>query len=1250
LIFGLLALQMDFLSSEQLLDAMHAWMRRKDTPLGEILRERGLLADRRVGLLDEMVAEHVAQHGGDVQASLAALRVEQSLRHGLDRLDDDDVQASVASLAPTPADIPRQNASEDSVAWPATAAPLSATVDGGRFRRLREHARGGLGEVFVALDAELNREVALKEIQDRFADQAESRARFVREAEITGNLEHPGVVPVYGLGAYADGRPYYAMRFIRGESMQEAIARFHEGDADPWRDPGERSLALRELLTRFVAVCNAVGYAHARGVIHRDLKPANVMLGEYAETLVVDWGLARMLDRADGEQTTAERPVPGGAGSGTAATEMGQVVGTPAYMPPEQAAGRHDQLGTASDVFALGATLYCLLTGTAPYSGPDVLAQAARVEFVPVGQRQASLPAALAAVCGKAMAARPQERYATARVLAEEVGRFLADEPVQAYPEPLGDRLRRWGRRHRSVVSAAVVLLAASVLGLSVGLWAVNREKENTQAALGRALAAEQEAKASAALAEAQKEKAEKAEAATLADYRASTDDAIEELISSKPVLGPQEKRYLEKTLKRWQAFAARIGDDERSRFIRAEGHFRVAYLRAKLGQAEEAATGFREALALYQKLAEEYPASRQHLASSHHNLGNLLRSQNQGEKAAVQYGQALAIQQKLAEQYPAVPEHRQELARSHNNLGYLLAGQNQGEKAAVQYGQALAIQQKLAEEYRAVPEYRQDLATSHNNLGNLLKDQNQGEKAAAQYGKALLIQQQLTDEYPAVPAYRQHLARSHHNLGILLAGQNQPEKAAAQYGKALLIQQQLTDEYPAVPAYRQELARSHNNLGILLAGQNQGEKAAEQYGKALLIQQRLTDEYRAVPAYRQELASSHYNLGLLLAGQSQLEKAAVQYGKALAIRQKLAEQYPAVPAYRQELAGSHNDLGILLKDQNQPDKAAEHFGAALLIQQQLTDEFPAVPTYRQDLARSHNNLGLLLAGQNQPEKAAQQYGKALLIQQQLTDEYPAVPAYRQELARSHHNLGILLAGQNQPEKAAQQYGKALAIRQKLAEQYPAVPAYQVELGGGCGNYGNLLSAGGKLAESLPWYDRAIRTLTAVHRQDARLVTARLFLRNSHGGRAVAYDGLKRHAEAVRDWSRVIELSPPREQTKFRVHRAASRIGAGQVAEAVAEVAELTKAGTWDAGQWYDFACIYALAAGGQDGGKKKEYADRAMELLQRAVKAGYRDAVHMGKDRDLDVLRGREDFKKLMESLAKTKEKKQRDGEAKQK
>jgi hypothetical protein len=293
----------------------------------------------------------------------------------------------------------------------------------------------------------------------------------------------------------AEGRPYYAMRLIRGETLQEAVARFR-GPGGPAAAPGERALALRGLLGRFVAVCNAVAYAHSRGVVHRDLKPANVMLGPYGETLVVDWGLAKALgERPDSSGAAEDTLRPGLAGPGL--TQAGAVVGTPAYMSPEQAAGRHAEVGPASDVYGLGATLYALLTGRAPFEGRDALDVLARVvEGGPVPPRRVNpaVPPALEAVCLRAMTPRREGRYATALELAEEVERWLADEPVRAHREPLPARLRRWGRRHRPLVtaSAAALVVALAALGLAAGLLARANQRERD----ARAAAEEAEAQA----------------------------------------------------------------------------------------------------------------------------------------------------------------------------------------------------------------------------------------------------------------------------------------------------------------------------------------------------------------------------------------------------------------------------------------------------------------------------------------------------------------------------------------------------------------------------------------------------------------------------------------------------------------------------------------------------------------------------------------------------------------------------------
>ncbi|HEV3023502.1 MAG TPA: tetratricopeptide repeat protein, partial [Pirellulales bacterium] len=376
----------------------------------------------------------------------------------------------------------------------------------------------------MALDEELHREVALKEIQARHAHSARSRARFVVEAEITGGLEHPGIVPVYGLGSYADGRPFYAMRFIKGESLKTAIEKFHgnrgrgtkngeqeignrghgardrEQQEEGRRGKGEEgtnprpairdpqsftSLEFRQLLGRFIDVCNAIEYAHSRGVLHRDLKPGNIMLGKYGETLVVDWGLAKVVDHgrnhAAGDEWTLE---PTSAG-GSEPTVFGSAVGTPQYMSPEQAEGRLDLLGPASDVYGLGATLYAILTGRAPFAEYDmesILHHVARGDFTSPREVDRAVPAALEAVCRKAMSLKPADRYHTPRALADEIERWLADEPVTAHREPWRVRSGRWVRRHRPLVAGSAALLVTAVLALAISTGLLSQEQARTEA------------------------------------------------------------------------------------------------------------------------------------------------------------------------------------------------------------------------------------------------------------------------------------------------------------------------------------------------------------------------------------------------------------------------------------------------------------------------------------------------------------------------------------------------------------------------------------------------------------------------------------------------------------------------------------------------------------------------------------------------------------------------------------------------
>ena len=475
LLFGLLALQNGIINQVQLVAAFQAWTLDKSRSLADHLEARGDLTLAKRALMEALAKVYLDAHDGDSERSLAVLRPGRSTEKRLRAIGDAAIDATLARIGSG------VEPETDGHADPTQTLSIgTATSDGHRFRILRPHAHGGLGAVFVALDAELNREVALKQILDHHADDPESRTRFVLEAEITGGLEHPGIVPVYGLGTYDDGRPYYAMRFVKGDSLRDAIAAFH-ADESLKADPGKRSLALRKLLRRFGDVCNAIDYAHTRGVLHRDIKPSNVIVGKHGETLVVDWGLARLLRDAKPDSTSDERTLKPSSASGSAETLPGSALGTPAYMSPEQAAGDLDRLGPRSDVYSLGATLYCLLTGKVPLRGDigAMLSAVQRGDFSPPRAADPTIDRALEAVCLKAMALMPEVRYGSPKALADDIERWAADEPVSAWREPLTRRARRWARRNRTAVTAGVVAMLALLIGTSTVLAVQTRANAN---------------------------------------------------------------------------------------------------------------------------------------------------------------------------------------------------------------------------------------------------------------------------------------------------------------------------------------------------------------------------------------------------------------------------------------------------------------------------------------------------------------------------------------------------------------------------------------------------------------------------------------------------------------------------------------------------------------------------------------------------------------------------------------------------
>jgi PAS domain S-box-containing protein len=405
LLFGVLALQAGLIDPGQFVEACTLWTTRKNVPLADLLRERGWLVAADRDHLDYLVQRRVNQHGGNVHASLAALP--DDIKRSLATIGDDDIQRSLAA-AHLPADS-RLRETVDHVPAPAE-----------RYSRLRLHATGGIGHVWLAHDSALGRDVALKELRPERAEQATFGARFLQEARITGQLEHPGIIPVYELVRGQEGRqPFYTMRFVKGRTLSAAARAYH----DQRRAGRDDALALPALLNAFVTVCNTVAYAHSRGVIHRDLKGQNVILGDFGEVVVLDWGLAKLVGRPEGE-TEAASVVLAEAHAASGYTVHGQALGTPAYMAPEQAAGRLDLIDRRTDVYGLGAILYEILTGSPPFTGDsteEVLRKVREETPAPPRQLWPEVPPALEAVCLRALAKQQADRPAAAAELALEV-------------------------------------------------------------------------------------------------------------------------------------------------------------------------------------------------------------------------------------------------------------------------------------------------------------------------------------------------------------------------------------------------------------------------------------------------------------------------------------------------------------------------------------------------------------------------------------------------------------------------------------------------------------------------------------------------------------------------------------------------------------------------------------------------------------------------------------------------------------
>ncbi len=793
-----------------------------------------------------------------------------------------------------------------------------------RYQWLDPVGRGGMAEVWRVRDLDLGRTLAVKVLRERLRGQPDFVRRFREEARITGQLQHPGIPPVHEVGTLPDGRPFFAMKLIKGRTLDELL-----------RERPVPTSELSRFLGIFEQVAQTLAYAHSRGVIHRDLKPLNVMVGAFGEVQVMDWGLAKVLRQPERAATVSQDATMAAGPDGAtiinprgADTTAGSVLGTPAYMAPEQARGEVDSLDERCDVFGLGAILCEILTGQPPYTLDNAFRQAEQGDVTAALDRLQACPADaelvhLARSCLAPLAAqRPRDAGQAARrigsyqALVQE--RLRTAEVEQARVEVKVREERK--RRSLAVTLAAtlLVLLLASIGGL---LKVIAEQKRADQARLQ-----EQDSREAA-------ERAHEQERSARQRTRESLDDVTSGLLErfltrDHRNLDKSQQTFLKRLLEHYRTFAAEQGDDEPTLAGVAEAHLRLAQLYHKLGQLKDAETCCRESVQRYEKLAATGSDSapyRKPLARAWTFLGSLLGWDNRLDESAAAFREALRLLPE-AKANDSDTDAVLDVAQARVGIAAIYVNSGKREQAEPILRAAIALLQQHQASGQGAIRLRRTLAHAHRVLTIVLVHW-KPRRAGAVLRETIRLYEELHREALDEPQYRFDLAGSLIQAVRLDALMNEDRTATARNGqRAVELLAGLTHDFPAVPEYRSELATAYYVQASAAVRRGNWPEAAEHLRNAVAVSRHLLATF-PLSVYRYELAFNLRELGMVQRNLKHRDETEQAYREAVHLFQESGNNRSMKHALG--LTGAAAGLGTVYLTTRRPAEALRCFELA---------------------------------------------------------------------------------------------------------------------------------------------------------------------------------------------------------------------------------------------------------------------------------------------------------------------------------